>query len=188
MEFIGEYGKESTILLELLTKDEDGVLIPADSTPHAILEYYDANGLSEVTRVTLETIGIGRYISPVIVQSAWKYGDYFITYEAILDGVSYQVRERFVAAEASGSLPIELVVVSDQTILSPTGTPTTLIVSGAPLSGAEIHIIDAQGITKATAITNNKGSWSVEILPGTYTFKFYHIDGNLLRAMEKVVK
>lgn len=96
MNYIGEFQKDSTILLELLTKDEENQPIPTDFQPTATIEHYDRNGLQEVDNVTLETMGDGsRHTKIYTIPSDWMYGDYLITYKAFVDGVEYTTQEKF---------------------------------------------------------------------------------------------
>jgi len=96
MNYIGEFQKDSTILLELLTKDEKNQPIVTDFPPTALIEHYDRNGLQEVDNVTLETMGDGsRHIKLYHIPIDWKYGDYLITYKAQIEGVEYTTQERF---------------------------------------------------------------------------------------------
>ena len=96
MNYIGEFQKDSTILLELLTKDEENQPIATDFPPTAVIEHYDRNGLQEVDNVTLETMGDGsRHIKLYHIPLDWKYGGYIITYKVKIDGVEYTTQERF---------------------------------------------------------------------------------------------
>jgi hypothetical protein len=95
MNYIGEFSKNSTILLELLTKDEENQPIPTDFQPTATIEHYDRNGLQEVDNVKLETMGDGRHTSVYSIPVEFKYGDYIITYKVSIDGVQYTTQEKF---------------------------------------------------------------------------------------------
>lgn len=96
MNYIGEFQKDSTILLELLTKDEENQPIPTDFQPTATIEHYDRNGLQEVDNVTLETMGDGsRHTKIYTIPLDWMYGDYLITYKVSIDGVEYSTQEKF---------------------------------------------------------------------------------------------
>lgn len=96
MNYIGEFQKDSTILLELLTKDEENQPIPTDFQPIATIEHYDRNGLQEVDNVTLETMGDGsRHTKIYTIPLTWTYGDYVITYKVSIDGVEYTTQEKF---------------------------------------------------------------------------------------------
>lgn len=95
MNYIGEFSKNSTILLELLTKDEENQPIPTDFQPTATIEHYDRNGLREVDNVTLETMGDGRHTKVYAIPIEFVYGDYIITYKVTIDGVQYTTQEKF---------------------------------------------------------------------------------------------
>jgi hypothetical protein len=128
MNLIGEYSKNSTILLELLTKDEYSMPIPADFPPTAVIEYFDGNGLNEVDRVTLEEIGIGRYLKPYLIPSEWGYGDYLVTYFASLGGIQCTTKERFQLSKAADLLQENRDKLLDilQNIGNPSADGTTL--------------------------------------------------------------
>jgi hypothetical protein len=94
--YIGEFQKDSTILLELLTKDEENQSIPTDFPPTAVIEHYDRNGIVEVDNVTLETMEDGsRHTKIYQIPSHWNYGDYLITHRVFVDGVPYTTQEKF---------------------------------------------------------------------------------------------
>jgi hypothetical protein len=96
MNYIGEFQKDSTILLELLTKDEKNQPIATDISPTATIEHYDRNGLQEVDNVKLETMGEGsRHTKLYQIPSDWKYGDYLITYNVLIEGIVYTTQEKF---------------------------------------------------------------------------------------------
>lgn len=96
MNYIGEFQKDSTILLELLTKDEENQPIATDFPPTATIEHYDRNGLQEVDNVTLETMeDNSRHRKVYQIPLDWKYGDYIITYQVIIDGLTYTTQEKF---------------------------------------------------------------------------------------------
>lgn len=96
MNYIGEFQKDSTILLELLTKDEENQPIPTDFPPTATIEHYDRNGLQEVDNVTLETMGDGsRHTKTYQIPLDWKYGDYIVTYHVSIEEVEYTTQEKF---------------------------------------------------------------------------------------------
>jgi hypothetical protein len=95
MNYIGEFSKNSTILLELLTKDEENQPIPTDFQPTATIEHYDRNGLQEVDNVTLETMGDGRHTKVYTLPIEFLYGDYIITYKVSIEGVQYTTQEKF---------------------------------------------------------------------------------------------
>lgn len=96
MNYIGEFQKDSTILLELLTKDEENQPIATDFPPTATIEHYDRNGLQEVDNVTLETMGDGsRHTKVYQIPPDLVYGDYIITYKVSIDGLQYTTQEKF---------------------------------------------------------------------------------------------
>lgn len=96
MNYIGEFQKDSTILLELLTKDEENQPITTDNPPTAVIEQYDRNGIVQVDNVKLETMGDGsRHTKVYEIPVNWKYGDYLITYFVTIDGVEYTTQEKF---------------------------------------------------------------------------------------------
>lgn len=96
MNYIGEFHKNSAILLELLTKDEENQAIAADFSPTATIEHYDRNGLQEVDSVTLETMeDYSRHVKVYQIPTDWQYGDYIITYHVTIDGVEYTTQEKF---------------------------------------------------------------------------------------------
>jgi hypothetical protein len=193
--FIGGYTKNSTILLELLTKDEDSALIPTDFPPTALLEYFDGNRLISVLHVTLETIGPGRYLQAITVPDDWGYGDYLITYEAKLEGVTYTTKERFqVRADSNGSgggasVVNTPVIASDLTVLTSSGGYTTVMMNGLPMLNAVVNIYAiSSGELVAKASTDSGGHWNTQVYPGTYKFEFVHPNGTILRTLEKAVR
>lgn len=96
MNYIGEFQKDSTILLELLTKDDKNSPIPTDFPPSALIEHYDRNGLHEVDNVKLETMdGGSRHIKVYPIPMEFQYGDYIITYKVVIDGKEYTTQEKF---------------------------------------------------------------------------------------------
>lgn len=191
MKHIGEYFKNQEILLELLTYGEENEPIHTDFQPSAILEYYDGNGLIQVGHVTLEEAKNGLYLKSFSVPEGFKYGYYVITYEATIDGKDYITRERFQIVQGATGLPSESlnrVQVSDLTILTPTGAPTTIVMSGAPVMGAIVQawLKDKSKLVVKTT-TDAGGHWNVTVLPGTYLFEFLHPNGMSLRTLEKAV-
>lgn len=102
MNYLGEYQKESTILLELLILDENEQGIHADSSPVAIFEYVDANGRIAVGNVTLDTamnsVSYEKYF-PIPVD--FRYGEYIISYNAIVNGIPFQKQDRFYLSNSS---------------------------------------------------------------------------------------
>ena len=96
MNYIGEFQKDSTILLELLTKDEENQPISTDYPPIAVIEHYDRNGIVQVDNVKLETMEDGsRHTKVYQIPANWKYGDYLITYRVIIDEIQYTTQEKF---------------------------------------------------------------------------------------------
>ncbi|SFJ62179.1 hypothetical protein SAMN02799624_05212 [Paenibacillus sp. UNC496MF] len=191
MDFIGVYTKNSTILLELLNIDEDNAPIPADFPPTASLEYYDGDRLTIVQHVTLESIGPGRYLKAIFVSDDWGYGDYLVTYEATLNGVTSTTKERFQVRSgyASGAAPSAPVLVSDITVLTSNGGYTTVMMNGLPMPNAKVNIYAvSSGELVAKASTDSGGHWSTQAYPGTYKFEFVHPNGTILRTLEKAVK
>lgn len=187
MNYIGEYTQNSEILLELVTKDENNQPIHADFPPTAIVEYFDGNGLAEVGRVTLETIGIGRYFMPYYLSETSGIGTYIVKYEALLDGVSYTDRERF---QVIASKVQDKIRINDLTLLSPTNSYTTIIINGIPVKGATVNIWTNTETRRliAKTTTDADGHWNAEVAVGSYYFEFIHPDGTLLRGFDKVVK
>jgi hypothetical protein len=190
MNFIGEYSKNSTILLELLTYDEYNHPISADFPPTASIAYIDPNGLVDMEHVTLETIGTGYYLKAKIIDSDWNLGDYLVTYKATLDGKEYETRERFRLSLPSDQVRQQTpILVSDLTLLTSTNDFTTVIVNGQPVQNATV-LVWSSGDNKtlvAKATTDAGGHWSVAIPPGQYTFEFVHPNGTVLRTLDKVV-
>lgn len=100
MNYIGEFRKNSTILLELLTKDQRNQPIKADSAPTAVIEHYNRNGLQQLDSVTLDTIeGESRYVKAYQIPPEWPYGNYVITYSVMIDGIQYTTQESFSVPE-----------------------------------------------------------------------------------------
>ncbi|MCD7910962.1 hypothetical protein KC480_05410 [Bacillus velezensis] len=99
MNYIGEFQKNSKILLELLTKDEENHPIAIDNPPVAVIEHNGQNGVVEVDSVTLDTIGDEyKYTKEYTIPSHWEYGDYVITYKVVIGGIEHQTQESFTIA------------------------------------------------------------------------------------------
>lgn len=116
MNYIGEFQKDSTILLELLTKDEENQPIPTDYPPTARIEQYDRNGIVEVDNVTLETMEDGsRHAKNYEIPDTFQYGDYWITYSVSIDGIIYTSQESFTLKEAitTPTVPVEDEIVEE---------------------------------------------------------------------------
>jgi|GEM_PF-4963498 len=192
MKHIGEYAKNQEIILELLTYDEESMPISADFSPTALLEQYGQNGLIEVARATLEEAKNGLYMKSFTVPESFAPGHYVITYEATIDGESYATHERFTvigSSITSPSTPIQKVAVSDLSILTPAGLPTTVVIAGGPVQSATVRIWNQDKTSLiSTATTDAQGHWTTSLYPGTYQFEFIHPNGTLLRTLEKVVK
>ncbi|WDI05132.1 hypothetical protein PUW25_25325 (plasmid) [Paenibacillus urinalis] len=192
MKHIGEYAKNQEIILELLTYDEESMPIPADFFPTAIVEYYSSNGLTQVAHVTLEEAKNGLYMKSFTVPESFNTGHYVITYEATIDGELYTVLERFRvigSSNDSSSTPTQKVAVSDLTILTPSGLPTTVVMAGGPVKLAVVRIWSQDKKTLIDTIsTDAQGHWHTSLYPGSYQFEFIHPNGTLLRTLEKVVK
>lgn len=100
MNYIGEFSKNSTILLELLTKDELDQPLRVDNNPQATIEYYDENGITIVENVTLNTMeNDGEYSYTLEIPYDWKYGTYLVTYSVSIDGEEYTTQETFQVSE-----------------------------------------------------------------------------------------
>lgn len=96
MKYIGEFQKNSTILLELLTKDDKNQPVAVDYSPKATIELCSQNGLQEVDSVTLKTMGdISRHVLSYRIPGHWSGGSYIITYRVSIDGIEYQIKEKF---------------------------------------------------------------------------------------------
>lgn len=102
MNYLGEYQKESTILLELLILDENSQGIQADSLPVATFEYINTNGRIQVENVTLDTalnsISYEKYFK---IPDTFKYGEYIISYLAIVNGEQFIKTDRFYLSNSS---------------------------------------------------------------------------------------
>jgi hypothetical protein len=190
MNSVGEYRKNSLILLELLTFDEHSSPIPTDFPPAAYLSYIDTNGLIDVLHVTLDSIDIGCYIKAVPVEEDWNLGDYIITYRATLSGQELTARERLKITqtdeETESKTPI---LVTDLTMLTLSGEFTTVMMNDTPIQGATVMIwaYGEESKLVAKAITDAEGHWWVKIAPGQYIFEFIHPNGMILRKFTKVV-
>jgi hypothetical protein len=96
MNYIGEFQKDSTILLVLLTKDEENQPIPTDFPATATIEHYGRNGLQVVDNVTLEAMEDGsRHTMVYPIPLEFVYGDYLITYKVMIEGIEYTTEEKF---------------------------------------------------------------------------------------------
>lgn len=101
MNYIGEFQKNSTLLLELLTMVEENQSIPTDFPVTASISHYERNGLHEVVNVKLETMEIGyRYALHYSIPLDWNLGEYVITYKAIVGKTEYTTQEKFILSGA----------------------------------------------------------------------------------------
>jgi hypothetical protein len=130
MSYLGEYSKNSKILLELLTKDELGQPISADTTPTAVIEFFDGNGMQIVSSVILIEISPGRYVESVIIPETWLNGDYYVTYSSVIEGSVQTQRERFAVRPTEAS-----VLRSEQQLLDIKAAIQNLSIPSAPDTG-----------------------------------------------------
>lgn len=107
MNYIGEFQKNSMILLELLTKDEENQPIAVDNPPVAVIDHNGQNGIVQVDSVTLETMGDDyKYTKEYMIPSDWEYGEYVITYKVVINGTEHQTQEKFNVVDHRNSNPI----------------------------------------------------------------------------------
>jgi Bacterial Ig-like domain len=96
MSYLGEFSKNSTILLELLTIDEQNHPIMVDNPPTATIEHYNANSVQIMDSVTLNTVENGSKHTYVYeIPSDWPYGTYVIRYSVQIQGRTYTTEETF---------------------------------------------------------------------------------------------
>lgn len=96
MNYIGEFQKDSTILLELLTIDDKNRSIRIDFPATATIEHYERNGLQEVDNVKLETmVDNSKHTMSYRIPGHFPEGDYLITYKATANGKEYNTQEKF---------------------------------------------------------------------------------------------
>jgi hypothetical protein len=96
MSYLGEFSKNSTILLELLTKDEQDMPITVDYPPTATIEHYNSNGVQIMDNVTLNTVADGsKHTYLYKIPSNWPYGNYVIHYTVQIQGKTYTTKETF---------------------------------------------------------------------------------------------
>ncbi|MEB2276908.1 Ig-like domain-containing protein [Bacillus sp. ILBB4] len=105
MNYIGEFQKNSTILLELLAKDEENHPIPIDNPPTAVIEHTSRNGLQEVDSVKLKTMeNSSTHGFEYKIPSHFDDGEYVITYKAVIDEIEYSTQEMFRITESKDYL------------------------------------------------------------------------------------
>lgn len=93
---IGVIFNNSTLLLELLTKDELGSSVWADDTPSAVITVHDGLSVKEVASVKLKEMSdIGEYAYTLEIPSEWVEGSYVINYSATVNGMELTLQEIF---------------------------------------------------------------------------------------------
>lgn len=93
---LGEILNNSTLFLELLTKDELGQSIWADDIPEAVITTSDGLSVIEVANVKLnEMSNIGEYSYSLEIPLNWKDGRYGITYHTTINGAELTLQESF---------------------------------------------------------------------------------------------
>lgn len=152
MSHIGEFQKDSMILLELLTKSKENVSIPMDFAPTAVIEHSSRNGIVQVDSVKLETMGDkSNYTKSYRIPSNWEAGMYIITYHATVNGRLLQTKESFkilepmdLVQESFKAMAVEPVVddtenqvisdADDYVMPSDFQTPSSIVVEGKRLT------------------------------------------------------
>lgn len=144
MDHIGEFQKNSTILLELLTMDENSQPITPDFNPIAVIELTGSDGVIQVDNVTLEAMEDGlKYGKEYVIPSDWLTGEYMITYTITVAGVEYSIQEMFSVIEAQEEKPdIDIVIPEIELLSNATGyvpssdfqIPSTFKVDGNKLT------------------------------------------------------
>lgn len=93
---LGAIFKESTLALEILTKNEEGIPSWADEAPSASVIRLDELGDIAVVDVKLITMStIGEYAYELVIPSDWLDGNYMISYTAIVGGMELKTQETF---------------------------------------------------------------------------------------------
>ncbi len=101
MTYIGEFHKDSKILLELLTNDGENESIIADIPPVAEIEYVGPHGSIKLDSVTLEAAENAFIFSKIYqIPSNWNAGEYRITYHVTVNGVVHSTSETFTIVES----------------------------------------------------------------------------------------
>ncbi len=101
MTYIGEFQKDSKILLELLTKGEGNDSNIADFPPVAEIEHVSEHGTIKLDSVTLDATEDAFIFTKVYsIPEDWNPGEYRITYHVTIDGVAYSTSDTFTIIEA----------------------------------------------------------------------------------------
>lgn len=109
MKNIGAIPQNSTILLEIITKDRAGNPLSVDYPVTAKIERQSADGLQVLDNVTLITAGnVGIHQKEYKLPASTPAGEYIITYHVSVQGKSIQKREKFVIADFSPMQAISL--------------------------------------------------------------------------------
>lgn len=99
MDYIGDYAKNSNVLLELLIKNEEEEAILPDADPTFNIELFDNTGATLIHHDTLKLVDNGRYYYLYEVPLQALFGDYTVTYSCTIEGEAYFAKERFRVSE-----------------------------------------------------------------------------------------
>lgn len=109
MNDLGVIRNDSTILLELLTKEESGDSIWADNEPTASVSTSDPLSIIEVANVKLNKANIiGQYTYELAILPEWEEGIYIISYSTMVNGIETVLQETFTLQKVEQIAELEI--------------------------------------------------------------------------------
>lgn len=105
MKYIGEIAKNSSILLEIVIKDEDNNLIELDNPVEASINKLNSDGVTNIDNVILNTLGdVYQYQYSL---SDFEEGMYEVVYKIDIDGKIIEEKETFYVKENEETKEVE---------------------------------------------------------------------------------